>query len=106
MDNMGQIVLSVLSLHQNLLETLQVKFNIDRSICDSDKYWPKFTKWTIWINTYCPWLRFLKNLSSSKRAMESYEEYLKGQYDSLTNMAHTFAWSEFATNILPVIQIF
>ena len=38
--------------------------------------------------------------------METYVEYLKGQYNSLTNMVHAFAWSEFATNVLSVIQIF
>ena len=33
---MGQAVFSVLSLHQNLLETI-AKFNIDRIVCDFDK---------------------------------------------------------------------
>ena len=61
-----------------------VKFNTDRSMCNFDKDWPKFTKWTIWINMYCPWLKFFKNISSSKKelSMETYVEYLKG------NMVH------------------
>ena len=74
-----------------------LKFKIDRCICDFDKYWPKFTKWTVRINTYCPWLEFWKNISSSKKelSMEHYVEYLKGQYSSLTNMVQTFTWSEY-----------
>ena len=50
------------------------KFNIDRTICNVDKDWSKFTKWTIWISPYCPWLKFFKNISSSKKEllMESY----------------------------------
>ena len=36
------------------------KFNIDWTICDFDKHWSKFTKWTIWINPYCPLLKILQ----------------------------------------------
>ena len=34
--------------------------------------------------------------------METYVEYLKGQYGSLTNMVQRFTRSEFATNIAKV----
>ena len=83
-----------------------VKFNIDRSICDLDKDWPKFTKCTIWINTYCPWLKFFKNISSSKKelSMETYVKSLNGEYGSSTNMVQAFAWSEFATDV-PKVKI-
>ena len=69
------------------------KFNIDRTICNLDKEWSKFTKWTIWISPYCPWLKFFKNISSSKKelSMESYVESLKGQYGSNCILS----WSEF-----------
>ena len=42
-------------------------------------------EWTIWINPYCPWLKILKNISSSKKelSMELYVESLKGQYGSI-----------------------
>ena len=43
------------------------KFNIDQTICNADKDRSKFTKWTIWISPYCPWLKFFKNISSSKK---------------------------------------
>ena len=81
-----------------------IKLNIDQSISDFDKDWSKFTKWAIWINTYCPWLSFFRNISSSKKEllMETYVEYLKGQYGSLTNMVQRFTRSEFATNIAKV----
>ena len=36
MDNMGQTVLSILSLDQNLLETI-AKFNMDWVVCNFDK---------------------------------------------------------------------
>ena len=50
------------------------KFNINQTICNVDKDWSKFTKRTIWISPYCPWLKFFKNISSSKKEllMESY----------------------------------
>ena len=49
---MGQTILSVLSLDQFARNI--VKFNIDRTICDFDKDSSNFTKWTIWMNPYCP----------------------------------------------------
>ena len=69
------------------------KFNIDWTICNVDKDWSKFTKSTIWISPYCPWLKLFKNISSSKKelSMESYEESLKGQYGS----NRILSWSEF-----------
>ena len=41
----------------------------------------------------CPWLKFFKNISSSKKelSMETYVESLKGQYGS----NHILSWSEF-----------
>ena len=44
------------------------KFNIDRTIYNVNKHWSKFTKWTIWICPYSPWLKFFKNISSSKKS--------------------------------------
>ena len=69
------------------------KCNIDRTIYNVDKDWSKFTKWTIWISPYCPWLKFFKNISSSKKelSMETYVESLKGQYGS----NRILSWSEF-----------
>ena len=89
MDNMGQTALSVLSLDQNLLETI-AKFNIDRIVCDFGKDWSKFTQWTIWVIPNCPWLKLFKNISSSKKEL-TYVESLKGQYGS----NHILPWSEF-----------
>ena len=71
------------------------KFNLDRSIYNVDKDWWNFTKWTIWISPYCPWLKFFKNISSSKNELliETYVESvesLKGQY--VWN--HILSWSE------------
>ena len=88
MDNMGQTVLSVSEFARNI-----VKLNIDRSICHFDKEWPK-----------CPWVNFFKYTSSSEKKllMETYVEYLKGQYGKLANKVQTFTWSKFATNIAKV----
>ena len=60
------------------------KFNIDRIICDFDKDWSNFTKLTIWINPYCPWLNFLKIFQVEKKelSMETYVQLWKGQYGS------------------------
>ena len=82
MDNMGQTVLSVLSLSEFARKI--AKFNINQTICDFDKDWSKFIKWTTWINLYCPWLKFFKNISSSNKelSMEAYVGSLKGQYGS------------------------
>ena len=65
--------------------TYIAKVNIDQTICEFDKDWSKFTKWTIWINTYCPCLEFFKNISISKKglSMEIYVESLKGKYVSI-----------------------
>ena len=52
MDNMGQTVLSVLSLSEFARKI--AKFNINQTMCDFDKDWSKFIKWTKWINPYCP----------------------------------------------------
>ena len=70
------------------------KFNTDRIICNVDTDWSNFIKWTIWIKPYFPWLKFFKNISSSKKelSMESYVESLKGQYGS----NRILSWSEFA----------
>ena len=46
-------------------------FNIDQTIYDFDKDWSKFTKWTIWINPYCPWLKFFKNITNSKKEKDN-----------------------------------
>ena len=79
-----------------------VKFNTDRSMCDFDKDWPKFTKWTTWINMYYPWLKFFKNISSSKKelSMETYVEYSKG------NMVHWLTWFKHLLdqNLLQTLQ--
>ena len=58
------------------------KLNIDQILCSADKDWPKFTKWTIWISPYCPWLKLSKNNSRSKKEllMKTYVESSKRQY--------------------------
>ena len=45
------------------------KLNTDRTINNVDKGWSKFTKWATWISPYCPWLKFFKNISSSKKEL-------------------------------------
>ena len=52
MDNMGQTVLSVLSLSEFARKI--AKFNISQTMCDFDKDWSKFIKWTTWVNPFCP----------------------------------------------------
>ena len=69
------------------------KFNKDQIICNVDKDWSKFTKWTIWISLYWPWLKFFKNILSSKKelSMETYVESLKSEYSS----NRILSWFEF-----------
>ena len=80
------------------------KFNADQTICNVDKNWSKFTKWTIWISLYCLWLKFFKNISSNKKEllMETYVESLKGEYNSNPILS----WSEFHMLLIKIEQCF
>ena len=97
-DNMSQILLSLIQVSYmgqygsnrivrvvSWLEFARniTKCNIDWTIFNFDKDWSKFAKWTTWISPYCPWLKFFKNISCSKKEllMEIYVETSEGQYD-------------------------
>ena len=85
MDNMAQIVLFVLPFDQNLLETT-AKFTMGWIICEFDK---------LWINSYCPWLKFFKNTSSSKKELT----YIETMVLLIWKYGFTYmkiSWSEFA----------
>ena len=60
------------------------KVNIDQTICEFGKDWSKFTKWTLWINPYCPWLKIFQ-VAKKELLMEIYiyVESLKGRYVSI-----------------------